>query len=243
MRDPEQGALAPARRGGTWSRRPALPSPRRLAYAVPVLHLDKALLSLASALALAVLAGPGLTACGSPPDTKMVAHKEEGVPANSASEERLAAGDRTATSSSSRVPEDPSRPVTTPVGGDASGGSASSGGATAMPVPVGGSAPAEKLGKDGKPLKAGKEPKGASGPKASKAECKQLFDKYIDLTVGTDSRFEGIPPEMIAQLKQSALAQAQQEKGDPCSTQDVTRSQYNCAMSSTSTGAWQACMK
>ena len=57
----------------------------------------------------------------------------------------------------------------------------------------------------------------------SRAECKQTFDKYIDLTLASDSRFEGIPPEMITQLKEQALSQAQSQKGDPCSTQEVTR--------------------
>ncbi|MEA2749110.1 MAG: hypothetical protein QOI41_3253, partial [Myxococcales bacterium] len=79
--------------------------------------------------------------------------------------------------------------------------------------------------------------------KVSRAECKQTFDKYIDLTLASDTRFEGIPPEMIAQLKEQALSQAQSQKGDPCSTQDVTRTQYQCAMSAPTTAAWQRCMK
>jgi hypothetical protein len=165
-------------------------------------------------------------ACGGEPAPKMVAAKNDGVPANSASEERLAGGG-TAKPKPAETTVDPSQPLTTPVSAEGSGSGASSGNTTAAAA-----APAGKPGA-----------KGAGGPKASKAECKQLFDKYIDLTIGTDSRFEGIPPEMIAQMKEAALAQAKSEKGDPCSTQEVTRTQYNCAMGSTSTAAWQKCLK
>lgn len=173
-------------------------------------------------------------ACGGPP-AKMVAAKDDGVPANSASEERLNGG---AKPKPVETTVDPSQPLTTPMTGE---GSASS------PTPVG-PASGGKPGAKGTATATAKEQppavaKGAGGAKASKAECKQLFDKYIDLTIGTDSRFEGIPPEMVAQMKAAALSQAQSEKGDPCSTQDVSRSQYNCAMGSTSTSAWQKCMK
>ena len=168
----------------------------------------------------------------------MVATKDDGVPANSASEERLNGG---AAKPKPVETTDPSQPLTTPMTGE---GSAT----TPIPPAANGKpgAKATATAREAKEAKEAKEPpaaKGAGGPKASKAECKQLFDKYIDLTIGTDSRFEGIPPEMIAQMKAAALSQAQSEKGDPCSTQDVSRSQYTCAMGSTSTTAWQKCMK
>lgn len=184
-----------------------------------------------------------LAACGGGPEPKMVAAKDDGVPANSASEERLNGG---AKPKPAETTEDPSQPLTTPMTGEGSVNAPSSSPAPAAGAP--GAKPAAPGAKPGaKGTAAAKEPaataKGAGGPKASKAECKQLFDKYIDLTVGTDSRFDGIPPEMIAQLKEAALAQAKSEKGDPCSTQEVTRSQYTCAMGSTSTAAWTKCMK
>lgn len=73
----------------------------------------------------------------------------------------------------------------------------------------------------------------------SKAECSQLFDKYIELAMSADGQLEGLPSEIIAQAK----AQARQQKGDPCEREKVSRTKYNCAMAATSTGAWQACMK
>jgi hypothetical protein len=140
-------------------------------------------------------------ACGGPPP-KMVAAKDDGVPANSASEERLRGS---APAKPVATGENAAQPLMTPM----------------TPSPA-------------KP--------GATG-KVTKEECKQLFDKYIDLTIGGDTRFAGIPPEMVAEMKETALAQAEAQKGDPCSTQDVSRAQYRCAMGSTSPAAWTRCMK
>jgi hypothetical protein len=90
-----------------------------------------------------------------------------------------------------------------------------------------------------------KEPGGAArgGARIGKAECKQLFDRYIELTVGGDARFADLPPELLAELKETALLQARAEKGDPCSTEDVSRAQFACAMSASSTAAWERCLK
>jgi hypothetical protein len=185
---------------------------------------------------VAPLALVTLAACGGPPPAKMVAAtKDDGVPANSASEQRLASG--SPPKASSGPSEDAAQPLTTPMGGDpaATGAGAAGGGATGKGGPKKGDPKDPKVPKE-------KEPK-STGSKVSKAECKQLFDKYIDLTIGSDTRFEGIPPEMIAQLKEQALSQAQSQKGDPCSTQDVSRTQYNCAIAAPTTQAWQRCMK
>lgn len=163
---------------------------------------------------------------------------DDGVPANSASEQRLASG--TAPKSTTGAAEDPAQPLTTPMGGAEPAGASGAGAGAAAAAPTG-KAGGKKDPKDPKVPKE-KEPK-STGTKVSKAECKQLFDKYIDLTIGTDTRFEGIPPEMIAQLKEQALSQAQSQKGDPCSTQEVSRTQYNCAIAAPTTQAWQRCMK
>lgn len=184
-----------------------------------------------------------IAGCGGPPPTKMVAvTKDDGVPANSASEQRLASG--SPPKSSAAPAEDPTQPLTTPMGGgDTAGGGAAGGAGAAGGGAAGGGATGKGGPKKGDPkVPKEKEPK-STGAKVSKAECKQLFDKYIDLTLASDTRFEGIPPEMIAQLKEQALSQAQSQKGDPCATQEVSRTQYNCAIAAPTTQAWQRCMK
>jgi hypothetical protein len=206
---------------------------------------------LRSIITASVVSLTALTGCGSPPPTKMtpVSPDPDGVAANSASEQRLNSGKPPPATPD---PVDPSQPYTTPVNGDGSGAPSSAPGSVNN-----GSAANATGGKAGG--KGGKgpvsrdptDPKGtaasastaAGGGKVSKAECKALFDKFIDLSIGGDSRFEGIPPEMVQQMKASALAQAQSEKGDPCSTQDVSRQQYNCAIVAPTSAAWQRCMK
>ena len=167
--------------------------------------------------------------------------KDDGVPANSASEQRLAMEGKPKPAPA-QASDDVAQPLTTPVVADPS--------SAAPPTPVAtenGTSGNVKSGKGGKGPKggagAGGGGGGGSGGKVSRAECKQTVDKYIDLTVGSDSRFEGIAPEMIAQLKEQALSQAQSQKGDPCTTQEVTREQYKCAMAASTTTAWQRCMK
>jgi len=186
-------------------------------------------------VALSPVALIALTACGAP-QQKMVATKDDGVPANSASEQRLAMEGK-AKPAPAPTADDPTQPATTPMGGDPAPPT------TTAPTGAGTGKGGGKGPKEAKGPKEVKDPKGGGGGKVSRAECKQTFDKYIDLTLASDSRFEGIPPEMIAQLKEQALSQAQSQKGDPCSTQDVTRAQYQCAMGAPTTAAWQRCMK
>jgi hypothetical protein len=199
-------------------------------------------LTAVSVLFLFALALAGVAACGAPEPRMVAAKNDDGVPANSASEERLKGEGRAkpATPQAS----DPTEPLTTPMTGDNNTATATSaGGAAGKGAPGKGSK--VPLGKSGKEPSAGTTSSAqtvATG-KVTKAECKQLFDKYIDVAMANDSRFEGIPPEMINSLKEQALAQAQSQKGDPCSGKEVSRAQYTCAMSSTSTGAWERCMK
>ena len=165
------------------------------------------------------------------------ATRDDGVPANSASEARLAS-DGKPKPSAPPPKEDAAQPYTTPLGGGEPGADGGNGGATATAGTTGGA-----TGKGGK-TPVGKEPPApkGGGAKVSKAECRQTFEKFMDLNM-SDPRLEGVPPEMLAQLKQQALQEAQTKQGDPCSAQEITRPQYNCAMSSTSSAGWQRCMK
>ena len=174
--------------------------------------------SLAAFLACTALA------CAHPEPKSQDAIHADGVPANSLSEKRLA--DDGKKTDDGKKPEtkpgateakaDPSQPYTQPVGAGAGSGD------EGTPPPPG-----------------GKEKPGKATGKITKAECNQVFDKYLDLAIGSDARLEGVPPELIQQAK----AQARQQKGDPCEKEGVARSKYNCAMAATSTQQWEKCMK
>jgi hypothetical protein len=189
-------------------------------YARRVIRTSTVVLALSLGLSL------GSVACGGPEPRSQQSMQNDGVPANSLSEKRLGKdddhdakkkGDDDKKPTPEATPEkaDPTQPYLTPV---ASGGDDDP------------KAGGENAGEPPTPKKTGK---------VSKAECSQLFDKYIELSIGADARLEGIPPELI----QTAKAQARQQKGDPCQTQVVKRSQYNCAITAKTPTAWQKCMK
>lgn len=155
--------------------------------------------------------------------------QDDGVPANSASEARVE-GDKPADKAAKNTPAnaDPTQPYLQPVAGgsDPSSPGAGPGGKTSVSA------------------KGGKGKNQGSGNEAiTPQECNQLFDKYVELTVLTDPRFDGIPPEMISQLKGQGMAQADKEKGNPCTKQAVTRTKYECAMAATHPKSWEGCMR
>lgn len=177
-----------------------------------------------------------LLACGGADRRSQAAMQEDGVPANSLSEKRLEGDGKGAPDDKKKgddkadrkKPEstatpvatsqnDPTQPYVQPVANNDDPQSKSDSATPGAPGPAG----AKKTGK------------------VTKAECAQLFDRYIELAIGGDSRLEGVPPELIQQAK----AQARQQKGDPCEKEVVPRAKYNCAIAATSTAQWQKCMK
>ena len=173
--------------------------------------------------------------------------KSDGVAANSASE-APAASTTSANATPTATTADPSapQPYMTPMNGGATsgsgGGSSGSAGANGGAAPTGSAKSAStKGGKGGKGAAASGG--GGGSEKATAAECKQAMDKAIDVMISGDSRFSGIPPEMLAQIKDQALSQAKGQQGDPCAKGDMTKAQYNCAMSASSSPAIQACLK
>lgn len=101
----------------------------------------------------------------------------------------------------------------------------------------------QPVGRPSSSASAASKPPPKGGPKVSSAECEQAFDKYLQLMAASDPRLEGLPPEIIAQAKQMAMAQSQSKGGSPCAKNPPTRPQYDCAMAATSSAAWQQCMK
>ncbi|MCA9587915.1 MAG: hypothetical protein KC657_21475 [Myxococcales bacterium] len=90
-----------------------------------------------------------------------------------------------------------------------------------------------------KPAAGAKKKPNRGGPRATKAQCSAAFDKYLDLAIGSDARLAGVTPELIRQAKE----QARGMKGDPCSGNPPSKSQYDCAMGAATTSEWETCMK
>lgn len=161
-------------------------------------------------------------ACGGPAPRSQQSIHDDGVPANSLSDKRLGREDEKSADDTKKKEEtrpdkadkpDPTQPLLTPIAGASGDEPRSNGGARGA---------------------------GARPGKVSKAECAQLFDKYVDLAIGADARLEGLPPELVQQAKAQARSK---DGGDPCDKQVVARAKYDCAMAATTPAAWQRCMK
>lgn len=100
--------------------------------------------------------------------------------------------------------------------------------------PVAPSSPTPLVADDEAPRTAAK----AKGPKATRAQCAKMIDRYLELVVRETPELEGVGKDLIEQAKATARAQ----KGDPCEG-DVTRAQYECAMKATSKDGWEACAR
>ncbi len=158
--------------------------------------------------------GLALAACaGSPPPATPKARLDETVPANSAFEKPPV---RAAPSGEDVPAEAPPPPPAAP------------------PPPVTPALQAAQNVAPAQPLVPA-----SRGPKVSTQECGKLFDRYIELAVGSNPELAAVTRDMISQARAGASAQ----KGDPCETEEVTRAKYDCGMRATTTDAWQACMK
>ncbi len=171
-----------------------------------------------SLLSLVVAIGLGCGGNPAPPKT------QEMVPANSSNEP--APKDASTTTSGANDPTS---------GGSGSGGTATG----AMPERIGGDPATTPAPSSSATGAIGATAPGAGGPKVTKAECKKVLDKYVDLAIAADPNLAGLPPDVIKQ----AFAQAASQSANPCEGDGVSRNQYKCAMKATSADKWQACMK
>lgn len=179
-------------------------------------------------LALALFAG----ACG-PSEVKHPYQADDKTPANSVSETRLAGEDPnrpTAQVTSVTQPEDPTQMQVNNVNDMPKDDPAASGKGTSTTA------------KNGKPEKTEKPEKGTkpskTGPKISKAECDKAFEKALELEIASKPELQGIDKkQLLAMAKQMG---SEQHGAAPC---DATKSQYTCAMASTSTAQWKRCME
>jgi hypothetical protein len=193
---------------------------------------------------LCVFAATGVLACGGGAPAPKT---QEMVPANSANEPEKK-DDATTTSGTTSDPGATAGATNAGAGGGsagggggkpAGGGGAGSSGAGAMPQKIGGDAPGSTPTPAPSGGTSGSTAPAAGGPKVTKAECKKVLDRYVDLAIAADPNLAGLPPDVVKQ----AFAQAASQSANPCDGDGVSRNQYKCAMKATTTDAWQTCMK
>jgi hypothetical protein len=74
----------------------------------------------------------------------------------------------------------------------------------------------------------------------SSAECDRLLDHYVELLVQSDR--PGTPGVELLRLQKETRAKAGQDRAFQTCSSDVSRSQYECAMSATSADRVEQCL-
>ena len=81
----------------------------------------------------------------------------------------------------------------------------------------------------------------------SPAECTEMLDRYLDMTIAADPTLANLPP---SQEKIARDMKKEVKKGDKSYRQveeqcqrEVSRAEYNCAMKAPSPNEWEACIE
>lgn len=86
----------------------------------------------------------------------------------------------------------------------------------------------------------------ACNGKATRAECTQMIDKYVDMLVAGDPELANLPPAEMhaAREMKKALRKADpayKRVQDQCES-EISKSEYRCAMKAPTPETWQACI-
>lgn len=85
-----------------------------------------------------------------------------------------------------------------------------------------------------------------SARKVTRAECTEMLDRYIDMTIAGDPSLADLPPGEARAAREMKKAL---RKGDPryvrvqdqCEA-EISRREYRCAMKAPTPETWQACI-
>lgn len=86
----------------------------------------------------------------------------------------------------------------------------------------------------------------ACNGKATREECAQMIDKYVDMTVAADPELQNLSPSELAAAREMKKALRKGEPGyrrvrEQCES-EISRSEYRCAMKAPTPETWQACI-
>lgn len=86
----------------------------------------------------------------------------------------------------------------------------------------------------------------ACNGKATRAECTQMIDRYVDMLVAADPALADLPPDEARAAREMKKALRKSEPAyrrvqDQCES-EISKSEYRCAMKAPSPETWQACI-
>lgn len=82
--------------------------------------------------------------------------------------------------------------------------------------------------------------------RATDAQCKEMLDHYVDMTVAGDPSLADLGPEQSrtvqATMKARRKAAPAYAKAETQCTAEISRREYRCAMKTFTPETWQACI-
>lgn len=86
----------------------------------------------------------------------------------------------------------------------------------------------------------------ACNRKAQRAECTEMLDHYLDMTIAAQPDLQDLPPEQARAAREMKRALRKAEPSyarveTQCET-EITKSEYRCAMKAPTPETWQACI-
>jgi hypothetical protein len=82
--------------------------------------------------------------------------------------------------------------------------------------------------------------------KVTKAECARIVDKFIDLKLQENPRYESLPPTLKATVRAAVKQESDQDPDVQQATEhcedEITREEFDCANKAKSSREWNACI-
>jgi hypothetical protein len=88
---------------------------------------------------------------------------------------------------------------------------------------------------------------GCKGGKLKPAECTEMLDHYVDMTIAGDPQLAGLPAGQAAVVRDMKKELKKGEKSyrqvqEQCEA-EVSRHEYNCALDAKTPNDWEACIE
>lgn len=86
----------------------------------------------------------------------------------------------------------------------------------------------------------------ACNGKATRAQCNEMLDHYLDMVIASDPSLADLPPAEARAAREMKKALRKGEPGyarveSQCES-EISRSEYRCAMKAPTPETWQACI-
>ncbi len=82
--------------------------------------------------------------------------------------------------------------------------------------------------------------------KVTHAECMEMLDRYVDMSIAADPSLAGLTPQQAADVRDMKKAVKKGEKSyvrvEQQCEREISRKEYDCAMKAPNPNEWEACI-